>query len=320
MALFTVLGVVAAAFILYKLATALWQIFYPHVLAKILGHTIDLKSLGKWAVVTGATDGIGKGYAKELARRGINVYLISRSEEKLKATADEIRKVNPKVEVRTLPVDFSQATPAVYRTTIANALKDIEVGVLVNNVGMGYTYPEELHKVDGGEEFLQNIVLVNSVSAVQMSRVVLPAMLQRKKGAIIMISSAASFSPMALLTVYSATKVFLDYLSDGLGIEYSDSGLIFQVVNPFYVVTKMSGLGRTSFWAPDPDRYAASALNTVGLVNATSGCFSHELQRVGMKLLVSILPPATLGERAKATLKRVSANYLRKQERANKAK
>jgi len=318
MVLLTILGIATAVFLLYKLATALWQVFYPHVLAKILGHTIDVKSLGKWAVVTGATDGIGKGYAKELARRGVNVYLISRSEEKLKATADEIRTVNPKIEIKTLAIDFSQATPAVYRTTIANALKDVEVGVLVNNVGMGYTYPEELHKVDGGEDFLQNIVLVNSVSAVQMSRVVLPGMLQRKKGAIITISSAAAFSPMPLLTVYSATKIFLDYLSIGLGVEYADSGLFFQVVNPFYVVTKMSGLSRTSFWAPDPDSYAASALNTVGLVDATSGCFSHELQRVGMKLLVSLLPPAKVGERAKATLKRISANYQRKQERDRK--
>jgi len=318
MVLLTILGVATALFLIYKLATALYLIFYPHVIAKLLGHTLDLKTLGKWAVVTGATDGIGKGYAKELAKRGINVYLISRSEEKLKATADEIRKASPNAEIRTLSIDFQHATPQLYRTTVTNAFKDLEIGILINNVGMAYAFPEELHKVENGEDFLQNIVLVNDVSALQMTRLILPEMLKRRKGAIVNISSAAGFAPMPLITVYSATKVFLDFLTRGLSYEYAETGLIFQVVNPFYVVTKMSGLRKPSFLAPDPDSYAANALDTIGLVTETSGCFSHDLQRVAMKLAISILPSSTLGFRSKQALKQISANYIRAEERKAK--
>jgi 17beta-estradiol 17-dehydrogenase / very-long-chain 3-oxoacyl-CoA reductase len=266
-------------------------------------------------VVTGSTDGIGKGYAKALAKKGINLYLVSRSEDKLKATADEIRKINSNVEIRTLSVDFKKATPATYKTTVANAFKDLEIGILINNVGMGYVYPEALASIKDSEEFLQDIVMVNDISCLQMTRVVLPQMLSRKRGAIVNISSAAAFSPVPCLTIYSATKIFMDFITTGFRTEYADSGVIFQVVNPFYVVTKMSGLSRSSFWAPDPDDYAANALDTIGLLNATSGCLSHEIQRVGMKLLYSIVPQKKIGNMMKDIVLQNKEKYLRRLEK-----
>jgi len=315
---YSILGGAVAIFGVYKILASLWNILYPHVLAKSLGHVINVKTLGKWAVVTGATDGIGKGYAKELAKRGVNVYLISRSEEKLQATADEISKASPNVEIKTLAIDFQRASPEDYRTTIADELMKIEIGILVNNVGMSYTFPEELTKVENGEEFLQNILLVNCASAMQMTRLVLPQMLERKKGAIIAISSAASFGPMPLLSVYSATKILLDYFSRGVAMEYADSGIFFQVVHPFYVVTKMSGLSRSSFWAPDPDRYAVNALDTVGILDSTSGCLSHDIQRFGMKLVLKVLPERMFAAKVKQDLEKMKQRYFRNLEKGNK--
>lgn len=106
----TTLGYLALGYILIRAFISLRSIFYAHVFAKRLGHIVNLATYGKWAgnlkkrrslmqftlfsclVVTGSTDGIGKGYAKELARRGMNVFLISRSQNKLDDTAKEIRK------------------------------------------------------------------------------------------------------------------------------------------------------------------------------------------------------------------------------------
>jgi len=283
---------------------------------------IDVKTLGQWAVVTGATDGIGKAYAKELAKRGMNVFLISRSEEKLKATADEIRKASPNVEVKTLAIDFQRAIPQDFRTTIANELKKIEVGLLVNNVGMGYPggCPEVLTKIENGEEFLQNILSVNCATAMQMTRLVLPQMQERKKGAVIAISSAGAFTPMPLKSVYSASKIFVDYFARGVAMEYADSGIFFQVVHPFYVVTKMSGLSKSSFRTPDPDSFAAKALNTVGILESTSGCLAHDMQRVEMGLMMKLLPEKVFGMMIKEELGKMRQKYFEALEKENKGK
>jgi len=305
-------GSVALAGIVYKVLSSLWIVLYPHVLAKRLGHVIELKSLGKWAVVTGSTDGIGKGYARQLAKRGLNIFLISRNEERLNATEEEIRQIAPNVEIRKLAIDFGKADAAAYQTTIADALKDIEIGILVNNVGMSYPYPEELLKVHGGnEEYFQQMVSVNCLSALQMTRLVLPAMIAREKGAIVNVASSLAFNPAPYLTVYSACKVFMDYMSRGLRSEYADSGVIFQVVYPFYVATKMSGMVKKSFFVAEPDEFAADALNTVGIVDMTCGCLSHELQGVGVNLLPSFLLTILL----KKALKGVQVKFLRREQR-----
>jgi 17beta-estradiol 17-dehydrogenase / very-long-chain 3-oxoacyl-CoA reductase len=289
---------------------------YPHILAKRLGHVIDLKKLGKWAVVTGSTDGIGKGYAKELAKRGLNVFLISRNEERLQATAEEIRKVAlPNVEIKTLSIDFGKANADTYKTTITDALKDLEIGILVNNVGQSYLYPEEFLKVRGGsEEWLQNLLAVNCNSTMQMTRIVLPAMIAREKGAIINVASSMAMSPAPLLTVYSACKVFVDYFTRGIRSEYASSGVIFQGVYPFYVATKMTGALKRSFWVAVPDEFASGALDTVGVVDFTCGSFAHEILGIGFNLIPSFI--LTTGIRN--ALKTNRDKFLRWEQKQNK--
>lgn len=97
----------------------------------------DLRKYGKWAVVTGATDGIGKAYAFELARKGLSVLIISRTQSKLDATAEEIRSKHSGIEVRTLAIDFSSfgAPKDPLRAKVAAAIDGVDVGVLINNVG-----------------------------------------------------------------------------------------------------------------------------------------------------------------------------------------
>uniref|UniRef100_A0A3B5KV07 Hydroxysteroid (20-beta) dehydrogenase 2 n=1 Tax=Xiphophorus couchianus TaxID=32473 RepID=A0A3B5KV07_9TELE len=146
--------------------------------------------LGKWAVVTGATDGIGKSYAEELARRGFAMMLISRSQEKL----DDVEQF--KVETRTIAVDFCRLD--IY-SKIEEGLADLEIGVLVNNVGVSYPYPEYYLHIPDLENFITNTINVNMTSVCQV-RIL-------SKGVILNISSASGMYPVPLLTVYSATKV-----------------------------------------------------------------------------------------------------------------
>ncbi|XP_072527931.1 very-long-chain 3-oxoacyl-CoA reductase-A [Salminus brasiliensis] len=242
--------------------------------------------LGKWAVVTGATDGIGKSYAEELARRGFSMMLISRSQEKLDDVAQSLES-RFKVETKTVAVDFGQVD--IY-PKIEAALSGLEIGVLVNNVGISYPYPEFFLHIPDLDNFINTMINVNITSVCQMTRLVLPRMEARAKGVVLNISSASGMYPVPLLTVYSATKAFVDFFSRGLQAEYKSKGLIIQSVLPFFVATKMTKIRKPTLDKPTPDRYVAAELTTVGLQDQTNGYFPHAV----MGWLTTVLVPINL--------------------------
>ncbi|EGT50980.1 CBN-LET-767 protein [Caenorhabditis brenneri] len=299
-------GYVALAAVAYRLLTIFSNILGPYLLLS----PIDLKKKAgaSWAVITGATDGIGKAYAFELARRGFNVFIVSRTQSKLDETKKEILEKYPTIEVRTVAYDFTNAAPSGYKDLLAE-LNQVEIGVLVNNVGLSYEYPDVLHKVEGGIERLANITTINTLPPTLLSAGILPQMVARKTGVIINVGSSASANQMALWAVYSATKKYVSWLTAILRKEYEHQGIIIQTIAPMMVATKMSKVKRTSFFTPDGAKFAKSALNTVGNASDTTGYITHQLQLELMNLIPTfirdkILTNMSVGTRAAALRKK----------------
>jgi len=251
-------------------------------LLRLVKKSVDVSRLGEWAVVTGATDGIGKGYAQQLAKRGLNIVLVSRTPYKLQNVAAEIEgkyKVNTKI----VDIDFTGDEDIFER--ISKETGGLNVGVLVNNVGMSYDHPEYFLDIEDGGNKCKALIDCNIRSMIEMTRAVLPGMVNRGRGAVINLSSLSATAPCPLLAVYAASKAFVIQFSNDLEYEYRGSGIVTQCVAPGYVVSNMSKLRRATFWSPTPDVFVKSALARLGVDTFTTGYWFHELMMVATGLL-----------------------------------
>ncbi|XP_061200084.1 inactive hydroxysteroid dehydrogenase-like protein 1 [Neopsephotus bourkii] len=259
-----------------SLAIDTYSMLRLHLIPK-LGCEIDLvKRYGKWAVVTGSTDGIGKAYAEELAKRGVNIILISRNKEKLEAVSKSISETY-KVETDFIVADFSKGREPY--PAIKEALKDREIGILVNNVGMFYSYPDYFTSLS--EDMLWDMINLNIASANMMTHIVLPGMVEKKKGAIVNVSSASCCHPTPMLTIYGASKTYLDYFSRALHYECASKGIFVQSLTPFVIskMTSCSGMtSKRSFFFPSAEEYASHAVSTLGLSTRTTGYWKHAIK------------------------------------------
>ncbi|XP_068116320.1 hydroxysteroid dehydrogenase-like protein 1 isoform X2 [Hyperolius riggenbachi] len=275
-----ILAIVGACYIVLKsfnILSGCYGFIKEYILPCFFDRTKHLKQYGKWAVVTGGTDGIGKAYAEELASYGINILLISRSIDKLKKVSESIAATYG-VKTRFIQSDLNlgrQVFPA-----IKEGLKDLDVGILVNNAGVLYDYPDIFTEVP--EEKVWEIMNVNMTAAVMMVHIVLPGMVQRKRGAIINVASASCYSPVPLYTVYASSKTFLDQFSQTLHYEYASEGIFIQSLTPCFVVTKMIAYAdlyrRKSLLIPLPADYVRQAVRTIGVTRRTAGYWSHYFQ------------------------------------------
>jgi len=239
--------------------------FWPFLAPLILG-SVDLKKKGKWVVVTGATDGIGKAYCENLAKKGLNVVLISRTLSRLQDFAAELEKTY-KVKTKVVAADFSKINSGddAAWTPIKAAIKDEDIALLVNNVGMSYEYPSKFSEDDSSVELLENLMKLNVRSTTLMLKLVMPGMVTKRSGAVINISSAAGCmacgSPM--LAGYSATKAYVNALSKSVQYEVSSKGVICQTHCPYFVKTKMAKMSK-SLMVPTPDVWVDSSLKMLG--------------------------------------------------------
>ena len=219
----------------------------------------NLKKLGEWAVVTGATDGIGKAYAFKFAKKGLNVVLISRTKSKLDDCAAEIKEKYG-VEVKVIACDYSNFDDKA-RAGVAKVCGKLDVGILVNNVGVSYVYPKYFSELK--EEEVDGLMEMNVNSTTWMTHMILPGMMERKRGSIVNVASAAGVNTMPLLAQYSAAKGYITMFTRGLSVECAKKNVTVSVVTPFYVATKLAKM-RKALTVPTPPAFVDMAVRWIG--------------------------------------------------------
>ncbi|GAB5586918.1 hypothetical protein Unana1_01818 [Umbelopsis nana] len=221
---------------------------------------------GSWAVITGASDGIGKEFASQLAKKKFNVLLVSRTESKLQALAQELEQAHG-VQTKIYAMDFTKGNPTDY-SNLGQIINSIEVGVLVNNVGTNHDIPTPF--AEESDETIANIVEVNINGALKTTKLVIPQMKAKHAGLILNLGSFSGLVATPYLSVYSAGKAFLSTWSQALGTELARDGIVVEHINTYFVVSAMSKIRKPSFLIPLPKAYVSSVLSKIGLSGGAS--------------------------------------------------
>jgi short-subunit dehydrogenase len=186
---------------------------------------------GQVALITGASGGIGQATARELARQGASVVLAARRADLLDALATELGASG--VEALTVPTDLTDSTQI--EPLVERAVERFgRIDILVNNAGIGSS--RSLAKT--APDAIRRELEVNLVGAILLTRIVLPGMLERRRGAIISIASVAGH--VAVEPLYSATKFGIRGFSYALRRQLRGSGVTVSVVSPGFIRTPMT--------------------------------------------------------------------------------
>ena len=180
-----------------------------------------------YALITGASSGIGEEFARQLAARGWSLILVARSQDRLEKVRSELMSAHMGIDVVAIPLDLtiSGAPADLFQRTQAAHL---DVDLLINNAGFGAF--AEFASLDLGR--VRQMLDLNIVALVELTHLYLQPMMQRRRGGIINVASVAGFAPLPYSTVYAATKAFVKSFSDALYQEARQRGVHIMAVNP----------------------------------------------------------------------------------------
>ena len=212
---------------------------------------------GPWALVTGASSGIGREFARQAAARGLNVVLTARRADRLEALADELA-MRHAVDTRVVAVDLCYDD---FLTPIRAATTGLEVGLLVNSAGFSRTGP----LLDMDPDDMTRMLNHNCRAPLLLTREFGPAMRARQRGGVVIVASVAGFVGTPLWSLYAATKGFDLLLGEGLAAELRGDGV--DVLTPAPGTTRTEFLdlaGLDDFMALDAADVVAHALTRLG--------------------------------------------------------
>lgn len=210
-----------------------------------------------YAVVTGASQGLGKAFAETLASKKINVVLVSLPGQHLKELSQQLEETY-QIKAHYYEVDLSVNENVMKLTEWLN--RSFEIHILINNAGLGGTKKF----VDASSSYINTILQVNVAATSLITHQLLPNLLRQPKAYILNVSSMAAFSPIGFKTVYPASKTFIHSFSRGLHEELKDTNVFVSVVNPGAMKTnvdvckrieKQGVLGKLTLL--DPNKVAA---------------------------------------------------------------
>lgn len=256
----------------------------------------------KTALVTGASSGIGREIARQLAREGTDLVVVARDEERLTALARDIAEVGGTVGVEVLPADL--ADPGQLATVEARLADESRpIDLLVNNAGFG-TYGRF---ADLDREREETEIRLNVVALVRLTHAALGPMLARDRGAIMNVSSLAGLQPMPGNATYGATKAFVTGFSESVAGELAGTGVTVTAVLPGFTRTEFqdrAGIAQRNI--PRPAWQSAEAVAAEALAATRAGKPSVVTGRLN-KLASAVASPFPRGLR-----RRVAARVVRR--------
>lgn len=176
-----------------------------------------LEQYGPWALVTGASDGIGRAFADQLAAMGFQLILVARGEERLKEVARECESRHGSM-VRTVAVDLHSAED---RRILDGAIQDLDVGLLVAAAGFGTSGPF----LDSDLETERNMLEVNCFALLQQSLTLGQRFAKRGRGGMILMASLVGWQGVPRAAHYAATKAYVQSLAEALHVELKPKGI-----------------------------------------------------------------------------------------------
>jgi len=221
---------------------------------------------GKWALVTGASAGIGVALARELAAGGANLVLTARRKERLEDLAQELSAAH-KIRTEVFAADLAQqdAPQQIFTFTLA---KQIEIELVVNNAGFG-GYGEF---ATAETQRLLDMVQVNCSAVVHLTRLYLPQMLKRRRGDVLILASTASFQAVPFISTYAATKAFDLLFAEGLAEEVRRYGIRVCALCPGSTESEFHEVaGQAGLVAAMKNRETAERVARVGLQALAAG-------------------------------------------------
>jgi short-subunit dehydrogenase len=214
---------------------------------------------GRWAVVAGASEGLGAAFAEALAARGTNLLLLARRAEVLESVAAKLR-ASPGVEVRTLALDLADPS---FGEALARETRDLDVGVAVYNAAYSFVAP----LLDRPLAEALRVVDVNVRGPLVFLHALVPAMVARGRGAVVLMSSLAGFQGSPGLAAYAASKAFNTVLGESLWAELAPKGID--------VVASCAGAVRTPGYAKTLKKEAPGTLDASEVAGRTLDALGH---------------------------------------------
>lgn len=222
-----------------------------------------------WALVTGASQGIGRAIAVKLASQGLHVVLVAIDDDQLETTKRQLKAEFPNQQFRSVGVDLS-VDPQVYMKKIVEATQDIVVQIVFNNAGylsMGFFRQHDIEKLIGNLE-------CNALSAIRISHHFMKQMIENGcPGCICFTASAVSFLPSPFASMYGASKALLSHFASSLAVEARDNNIDVVAVHPSYTRTnlyantpKLFILNLLDRFAATPEQVADVLIQSVGRV------------------------------------------------------
>ena len=191
------------------------------------------------ALITGASAGIGREFARQLATRARTLVLVARREQPLNELRVELRNRNPQLNVHVRVVDLCDKLQ-IDELVRWLAQNKIDIDFLINNAGLGDYGPVATSDIERNNRIIQ----VNIAAVTFLTRQLLRQMIEKKRGAILNVSSSAGFLPIPGMTVYAATKAYVNSFTEALRAELLGSGVSVTALCPGPVHTEFGDVAK----------------------------------------------------------------------------